>query len=90
MKKTTRKAARKVKEAVDTGVAETKKAVRRAQLEIIIQSPIFTVISSMLWGSMIGILLHAILDGVWSVFLGGAVGMLTLALHMAVHARDYS
>lgn len=40
MKKTTRKAARKVKEAVDTGVAETKKAVRRAQLEIIIQSPL--------------------------------------------------
>ncbi len=39
VKKTVRKAARTAKEAVDTGVAETKKAVRRAQLNIIIQSP---------------------------------------------------
>ena len=39
VKKTTRKAARKVKEAVETGVEETKKTVRRAQLNIIIQSP---------------------------------------------------
>ena len=46
VKKTARKAARKVKETVETGVEETKKAMRRAQLNIIIQSPMGGAIST--------------------------------------------
>ena len=46
VKKTARKAGRKAKEVVETVAAETKKAVRRASLEIIIQSPMGGAIST--------------------------------------------
>ena len=39
VKKTVRKAARKAKEAVEPAVEDAKRAVRRAKLNIIIQSP---------------------------------------------------
>lgn len=45
-KKTTRKAVRKGKDAVETVVKEAKKAVRRASLNIIIQSPMGGAIST--------------------------------------------
>ena len=48
---------------------------------------IFTVTSSVLWGSMIGVLLHGITDGTWCVFLGMSVGIITLLFHIGVHAR---
>ena len=46
VKKTARKAGRKAKEVVETVAAETKKAVRRASLEIVIQSPMGGAIST--------------------------------------------
>ena len=46
VKKTARKAGRKAKEVVETVAAETKKAVRRASLDIIIQSPMGGAIST--------------------------------------------
>ena len=46
VKKTARKAGRKAKEVVETVAAETKKAVRRASLDIIIQSPMGGAISA--------------------------------------------
>ena len=46
VKKTARKAGRKAKEVVDAVAAETKKAVRRASLDIIIQSPMGGAIST--------------------------------------------
>jgi hypothetical protein len=45
-KKTTRKAVRKGKDAVEPDVTEAKKAVRRASLNIIIQSPMGGAIST--------------------------------------------
>ena len=45
-KKTTRKAVRKGKDAVESVVKEAKKAVRRASLNIIIQSPMGGAIST--------------------------------------------
>lgn len=46
VKKTTRKAGRKAKEVVENVAAGTKKAVRRASLDIIIQSPMGGAIST--------------------------------------------
>ncbi len=46
VKKTARKAGRKVKEAAETVKAETKKAVKKATLEIVIQSPMGGAIST--------------------------------------------
>lgn len=46
VKKTTRKAVRKAKEAVEPIVEETKRAARKASLEIIIQSPMGGAIST--------------------------------------------
>ena len=50
---------------------------------------VFTAMSSMLWGSMIGVLLQGITGGVWSTFLGATVGVVTLLFHMAVRGRYY-
>ncbi len=51
---------------------------------------IITVTSSMLWGSMIGVLLHGITkDLAWDVFLGMIVSVITLAFHLAARERYY-
>ena len=50
---------------------------------------VFTAMSSMLWGSMIGVLLQGITGGVWSTFLGATVGFVTLLFHMAARGRYY-
>ena len=49
----------------------------------------FTAMSSMLWGSMTGVLLHGIAGRIWSTFLGAAVGVITLIFHMAARGRYY-
>ena len=46
VKKTTRKAARKVKETAEAVAKETKKAVRKAKLEVVIESPMGGAIST--------------------------------------------
>ena len=46
VKKTARKATRKAKEAAETVIAETEKSVKKATLEIIIQSPMGGAIST--------------------------------------------
>lgn len=46
MKKAVRKAGRKMKEAVETAVKETKKTVKKATIDIIIQSPMGGAIST--------------------------------------------
>ena len=50
---------------------------------------VFTAMSSMLWGSMIGVLLQGITGGVWSTFLGETVGLATLLFHMTARGRYY-
>lgn len=50
---------------------------------------VFTAMSSMLWGSMIGVLLQGITGGVWSTFLGATVGLATLLFHMTARGRYY-
>ena len=51
---------------------------------------IFTAVSSLLWGYMVGYILHDITnDWIWGIFLGLAAGGLTLAFHMAARARYY-
>ena len=50
---------------------------------------IFTATSSLLWGSMISVLLHGIMDISWCAFLGVIVGGITLLFHMAVRSKYY-
>ena len=51
---------------------------------------IFTAASSLLWGYMVIYILHDITDDwIWGIFLGLAVGGITLAFHMAARARYY-
>ena len=50
---------------------------------------IFTATSSLLWGSMISVLLHGIMDKIWCAFLGVIVGGITLLFHMAVRSKYY-
>ena len=50
---------------------------------------VFTTMSSMLWGSMIGVLLQGITGGVWRTFLVATVGLTTLIFHMAARGRYY-
>ena len=50
---------------------------------------IFTATSSLLWGSMISVLLHGIMDIIWCAFLGVIVGGITLLFHMAVRSKYY-
>ena len=50
---------------------------------------VFTAMSSMLWGSMTGVLLHGIAGRIWSTFLGAAVGVITLIFHMDARGRYY-
>ena len=51
---------------------------------------ILTVISSLLWGSMIGVLLKGMThDLIWCTFLGVVVGAISLVFHMAARLRYY-
>ena len=51
---------------------------------------IFTVISSLLWGSMIGVLLKGVThDLVWCAFFGVVVGVISFVFHMAARLRFY-
>lgn len=51
---------------------------------------IFTVMSSLLWGSMIGVLLKGVThDLIWCVFFGVVVGVISFVFHMAVRLRYY-
>ena len=47
---------------------------------------IFTVMSSVVWGSMIGHLLHDITnDWIWGIFIGMVVGAVAIFFHIASH-----
>ena len=49
---------------------------------------IFTVISTIMWGSMIGYLLHDITnDWIWGIFIGMAVGVAAMVFHIAARLR---
>ena len=51
---------------------------------------IFTITSSLLWGSMIGVLLKGVTpDLIWCVFFGVVVGVISFVFHMAARLRYY-
>lgn len=51
---------------------------------------IFTVTSTVVWGSMIGYLLHDITnDWIWGIFIGMVVGGAALAFHMTARLRYF-
>ena len=51
---------------------------------------IFTIMSSLLWGSMIGVLLKGVThDLVWCVFFGVVVGVISFVFHMTARLRFY-
>ena len=51
---------------------------------------IFTIMSSLLWGSMIGVLLKGVThDLIWCVFFGVVVGVISFVFHMAARLRYY-
>ncbi len=51
---------------------------------------IFTAVSSMLYGAMIGTLLNDVTnDCIWGIFIGLAAGAITLVFHLGARARYY-
>lgn len=51
---------------------------------------IFTVMSSVVWGSMIGYLLHDVMnDWIWAIFIGIIVGAAAMVFHMLARLRYF-